>query len=244
MPRFTINFRGLICHVAENEGQPDLKTHATIVDAPAHKPMIILPNKPPIDLKDGDVVRFAVGEGTARADNLVNIHVPRLKMLRLLKDDLTDDVRHHNHTNNDKVSTFVLYPDGSLTVTDVFRIRKLQFLDDDDNELARICMSKVVRFTSDSSDPTELVITDKNGNERREPIDGDTIEIRNETGSSGKHFHMYEGLARNPGIARIRETAEPCTLGQEISESDWRRQRQEVVVPDDPDPECSNSQWP
>lgn len=112
MPKLTVYFFGLICHVGEDKGNPKIKKFASLVRDNAHHPFIMEKGQVPIALTTH--VTLSSNAAPATADNDFRKHVPSLFELF--------DVYHDPALIASKSFLFP-YPGGDLWVASLYRCK-------------------------------------------------------------------------------------------------------------------------
>lgn len=224
---FTIQFRGLICHI----GTPTEKTHATVVKATGHVPKIIFNGREePLDR--GDHIFFDLPGGTAKPDQqndftrFVPGLQPTLEDTEPTDKDLRNEVKDKDPHPN--VAAHLTFPEGHLHVGP-FMPRKLR-LGPADKPIFHECVAAYIEFRVAHDMRSVTMRIEKDGHTRLEDqlAPGAFVEVSNRA-SGDQHFHHYRDLTKADRIAKASD-------GDGCSMSRW--------PPDEPNPECSNSQWP
>jgi hypothetical protein len=199
MMPFTIRFEGLICHISQDEAQPDKKSHAALIADPlTHTPTLQISNLPPMVLDDGDTITFSTGAGTAVASDLFMQRVPHLRPLTPDDKTIQPKVLNHEHDAADKVLAFVIFPDGALDAPETAE-HPVQFLKPNGHFHAKHCVSSGVLFTS-AADAQLRVIRQ---GVPQDPIDlpsGTQLRIFNISDGLEGHFGLYAGITTSTTI--------------------------------------------
>lgn len=229
---FTVIFEGLVCHISTGKN-PREKQRAALVNLAPGEAVIdfVSPSLPRIVLGANTSVSFAPsGNGVAETSDAFLARIPSLKKMAQAAPSPAIKTTVRNGSPDPAVNAYVEYPEGTLTIADIY-INPVNFTVGQ-NLIDTACIANSAVFTSSAAEGT-LNIT---GHPPIALPAGSTIIVRNGiTPASGFKFPQYLALIEPPATIALATTnlGVACAGGTAP-----------ITPLSIPNPECSNSNWP
>jgi hypothetical protein len=199
---FEVYFFGLICHVSDSD---DTKSHAVIVDAAQHVPLIVVDDTPH-RLRKGDNVRFSLPSGDVNTTPDFKKYVPGLQELIVGIDDIREEIASGT-TDSDTVG-YVYYPIGDLGVADLFSTSASYQIGEaevrPDGCIARLTYVQVT---------TDKRVDVRYGNSVENVSANSWVLVSNSSPpNTSDHFFEYLRLTKGSDIGAPRDGNQECDL--------------------------------
>ncbi|HJX27754.1 MAG TPA: hypothetical protein VJ885_07565 [Thermoanaerobaculia bacterium] len=265
MPKFTLSFKGLVLHIANEDGSRT----AVLVNDHHHVPRLEIPSSVEVeeegvgkggewngevtgdyreyDLKGRKVEIENVATSAVIVDSSFEKLVPKLQAILEGdfipgEDDLMDEVRHKE---SKEAAAYVDYSGGTLSVLECFLIGA-SFVPPIAGDPR--CIGQTILFAGSTTTGSRITIKDGLGNSLIVP-DGTEIGIKNTAPGRGGHHLAYGRLLNSKKKPRPMVEDGECTAcvhqkGAFMESKSDRTEQEGWDSAASLSIECSNSQWP